>query len=55
MDESTRKESLRGRLAEKRRQRKARKVERTHEKGLRDRQRVREGKSTYDAGGSGGV
>ena len=55
MDEATRKGSLRDRLAEKRRQRKARKVERTHAKGLRDRQRVREGKSPYDAGGVGGV
>ena len=55
MDEATRKESLRGRLAAKRRQRKARKVERTHEKASRDRQRVREEKSPYSSGSSGGV
>jgi hypothetical protein len=54
MDEATRKESLRGRLAAKLRQRKARKAERTHQKALRDRQRDREGKSPYDAGSVGG-
>ena len=54
MDEATRKESLRGRLAAKLRHRKARKAERIHDKALRDRGRDREGKAPYGPGSAGG-